>query len=122
MTRYNRGVAGEKAAVREAQREAARQLDEEACRRRPSLGELDTYFGTNISKWSPGEFIIKAPPPQARCVRFVRQRPDMLPLKTDSCLDMAPIKKGSFFFMSVNYREEVDDWFEFDEEQQGATF
>ncbi|KAI1458831.1 hypothetical protein F4805DRAFT_456541 [Annulohypoxylon moriforme] len=128
MTKYNRGIAGERAAVREAQVEAARQLEEDACRRRPSLGSSDSSSSSSSSStdegrsWLPGKFIVKKPT-RVPCARpAVRERPDVLPLKTDSCLDMAPIKRGSFFFMSSRYVEEVEDWCKFDEEQRGATF
>ncbi|KAI0888400.1 uncharacterized protein GGS22DRAFT_185777 [Annulohypoxylon maeteangense] len=123
MTRYNRGIAGEKAAVREEQREAARQLDEDASRRRPSLGEVETPTSATEEKktWLPGKFIVKKPT-KAACGRLVVEREDAMPLRMERCLDMAPVKKGAFFYMSARYCEDVVDWCRFSEEQQGATF
>ncbi|KAI1208577.1 uncharacterized protein F4807DRAFT_430179 [Annulohypoxylon truncatum] len=131
MTRYNRGIAGERAAVREAQREAARQLEEAACRRRPSLAESETSASADETEsWLPGRFVVaKTPPPPSSITskaelgrNVVRERDDVLPLAMHKCLDMDPIKKGSFFFMSSRYVEEVEDWCWFDEERRGATF
>ncbi|KAI1095554.1 hypothetical protein F5B19DRAFT_489211 [Rostrohypoxylon terebratum] len=120
MTRYNRGIAGERAAVREAQREEAKRLDEKARRIRPSLGDSKTSLITSVQKWSPDELVMNASFRVPRDRPF-KERADIMPLKIDSCLDMAPIRRGSFFFMSVNCKE-VDDWFEFNEGLQVATF
>ncbi|KAI2464659.1 hypothetical protein F4781DRAFT_436193 [Annulohypoxylon bovei var. microspora] len=122
MARFNRGIAGEKAAVREAQRDAALRLEEAASRKKPSLGELETSLdGTAEAQWPSGKFARNTSfkTPYRKCDKL---RADALPLQMEKCLDMAPIKKGSLFFMSLDYVEEVRDWCTFDEELKGATF
>ncbi|KAI1777459.1 hypothetical protein F4818DRAFT_348962 [Hypoxylon cercidicola] len=46
---------------------------------------------------------------------------EFLSPKMDTYVDMSPIKRGSFFYMS-NKHVEKDDYFRFDEEHQTATF
>ncbi|KAI0839691.1 hypothetical protein F5Y06DRAFT_302882 [Hypoxylon sp. FL0890] len=124
MVRTSRGIAGEKAAVLEEQREAARELQEEESRRKPSLGELETSLKTtkNTEKviWSPDSFKLCLLTPKFD--KNDGRKADALPLKMEKLLDMAPIKKGSFFFLSRNYVEENRGWFEFNEELDRATF
>ncbi|KAI1099224.1 hypothetical protein F4804DRAFT_92035 [Jackrogersella minutella] len=119
MARFNRGIAGERAAVREAQREAAQRLGEEASRLKPSLGKSTT--NTTGTKWSPNGFTV-SPPQRVPSTKFDVAKADAVQLNIEKCLDMVPIKKGSFFYMSVNYVEEVQDWCTFHEDQRGSTF
>ncbi|KAI1416442.1 hypothetical protein F5Y13DRAFT_205336 [Hypoxylon sp. FL1857] len=118
MVRTSRGIAGEKAAILEEQREAARELEEMEIRRTPSLAEVRTSLKTDKVIWSPESFKFKYHTPKFD--QDEGRKGDALPFKNEKCLDMAPIKKGSLFFMSKNYVEENKD--RYDEELDRATF
>ncbi|OTA59666.1 hypothetical protein K449DRAFT_397284 [Hypoxylon sp. EC38] len=121
MVRTSRGIAGERAAVLKAQKDDGLRLDREERRRKPSLGELETAAdGTMGARWSPIQLMSLL-----QLTKFdilEGRRPDALPLKIEKYLDMAPIKKGSFMFMSKNYVEGYTDWFGLDEDMDKATF
>ncbi|KAI1141433.1 hypothetical protein F5Y05DRAFT_261118 [Hypoxylon sp. FL0543] len=125
MCRTSRGVAGERAAVLEAQREAARYLEEEESRRKPSRGESQTRLETTGDPekviWSPDSF--KLSPYTPKYDANDGRRADALPLKMEQQLDMALIKKGSFFYMSKNYVEKDEDLSKlYEKELDRATF
>ncbi|KAI1387581.1 uncharacterized protein F4822DRAFT_430329 [Hypoxylon trugodes] len=114
----SRGIAGERAAIREEQREVARRREREASQKHPTLDRSESSVSSGSSIGS-GDTDMSLPKFQ-----FLKpSRPDALPLKMENCLDMAPIKKGSFLFMSTKYVE-ADDWIEYEEELRldSATF
>ncbi|KAI1651135.1 uncharacterized protein F4817DRAFT_325244 [Daldinia loculata] len=119
MARISRGIAIEKAAVRAEQRNVALQQKQHECRKSPSLGRsMESSTSSNGSR-EPNLFL---PQFEAHLYRTCRQEADAKPLNIERCLDMDLVKKGSFFYMSKNYVEEVDDWFQFVEEHQKSTF
>ncbi|OTB09421.1 hypothetical protein M426DRAFT_6694 [Hypoxylon sp. CI-4A] len=135
MRYTSRGVPGEKAAVREAQRDAAVRLEEKNSKKSPGLGEQVAFEQTTNKDTK-----VWCPPPQFRlstlAASAAANRPvagkqqvnmfscgkaDAVELKIEKCLDMAEIKKGSFFFMSVKYVEDGKDWATLHEERQSAV-
>ncbi|OTA90467.1 hypothetical protein M434DRAFT_398001 [Hypoxylon sp. CO27-5] len=124
MVRTSRGIAGERAAVLKAQKDDGLRLDREERRRKPSLGELETPLktadGTMGARWSPVQLISLLQVTKFDILEG--RRPDALPLKIEKYLDMAPIKKGSFMFMSKNYIDERTNCFGLDEDLDWATF
>ncbi|KAI1662281.1 hypothetical protein F4813DRAFT_103926 [Daldinia decipiens] len=119
MARISRGIAIEKAAVRAEQRDVAVQQKQHECRKRPSLGRSMESSKSPNGSYEPNLFL---PQLEANLHRTCRQEADAKPLKIERCLDMDLVKKGSFFYMSKNYVEEVDDWYQFIEEHQKSTF
>ncbi|KAI0113111.1 hypothetical protein F4814DRAFT_334716 [Daldinia grandis] len=119
MARISRGISIEKAAVRAEQRDVALQQKQDECRRSPSLGSSvdSSKFPTRSCEPS-----LLLPQFEVHLHRTCRQEAEAKPLKIERCLDMDLVKKGSFFYMSKNYVEEVHDWFQFVEEHQKSTF
>ncbi|KAI0846168.1 hypothetical protein F5Y00DRAFT_149887 [Daldinia vernicosa] len=119
MARVSRGIAIEKAAVRAEQRNVALQQKQDECRKSPSLGRSMESSKSSNRSYQPNSFLSDF---EENLHRTCRQEADAKPLKIESCLDMDLVKKGSFFYMSKNYVEEVDDWCQFVEEHQKSTF
>ncbi|KAI2609974.1 uncharacterized protein GGS25DRAFT_520777 [Hypoxylon fragiforme] len=114
MAYTSRGVAGEKAAVRSAQREEALQRRNAELVRRPSVGERppDTMRPAAI-RWDVLLLGKKG---------YKGRRAQAMRLEMDKRLDMDAVAKGSYVFMSCDYVEEVLDWCRFEEEGRTATF
>ncbi|KAI0139148.1 hypothetical protein F4776DRAFT_618285 [Hypoxylon sp. NC0597] len=124
MVRTDRGIAGEKAAVLNAQKEAGLKLDQEESRKKPSLAVSETSLkatnDTIETKWSPSRLTLFLQTP-GKVDIWDGRKPVALPLEIEKYLDMAPIKRGGFMFMSKNYVEKHTNGFESDDDMK-ATF
>ncbi|KAI8961191.1 hypothetical protein F5Y11DRAFT_348716 [Daldinia sp. FL1419] len=116
MPKVCRGIALEKAAVCAEQRNVTIQQELNNLRRRPSLAVPLSRAKDIIRMRESYQF---APVFEEQSYGRVA---DAKPLKIERCLDMDQVKKGSFFYMSKNYEEEVKDWSRFIEESQNSTF
>ncbi|KAK6956901.1 hypothetical protein Daesc_002183 [Daldinia eschscholtzii] len=119
MARTGRGIATEKAAVRAEQRKVALGLEADQSRKSPALGMSGSSSSSSHGIYDPHDF---RPPFEAYLQRSCRREADAKPLKIEECLDMDLVKKGSFYYMSKNYVEEVGDWSDFVEEHKKSTF
>ncbi|KAI1803286.1 hypothetical protein F4811DRAFT_525582 [Daldinia bambusicola] len=119
MPRTNHGIAQEKAAVRAEQRNVALKLEQNQNRKSPTPGMSASAASSSRGIFDPHDF---KPPFEAYLQRSCRREADAKRLKIEECLDMDLVKKGSFFYMSKNYKEEVVNWCEFAEEHQRSTF
>ncbi|KAI0386463.1 hypothetical protein F5Y04DRAFT_122994 [Hypomontagnella monticulosa] len=104
MSHLSTGISGERAAVVMAQREGAS----------PSSGKSRNGRRTTSvagdEEWANRQLNLLVYGKDA-----LRGRADAMMLKMDECLDMAPIEKGSFFFMSSKYVAIDEEWGNWDD-------